>query len=405
MNIKSIPLEAWQYDLIELYNKNSSNSIITVKAKRQVGKSIALEQLLLMVGLNKAGSFSIYITPTMNQSRKIFREIVALLEDKNLMVKKNETLLEINLINGSQLTFKSAEQRDSLRGFTVSGILIIDEAAYIADDILYLLLPTTDVHQVTTVISSTPKFKQGFFYEYFIQGLEGLNNCVSIDWNDYNTSKYLSKSKLELYRTLFAPQQFESEYLGNFISGFSTLFENFEESISDTLGQKGKTYFGIDWSSGVGKDYTVISIFNEAKELFEIHYFNDKGTNDTIDYIYQLMKKYKPVRTIVEKNSIGQIFYSALSDAASGLNLSIEPFVTTNISKKGIIDDLIMAFQNKEIKILKDKKLINELSFYESKVSSTGLMTYNAPSGFHDDTVIACALGYKAVKTINYSVL
>jgi Mrp family chromosome partitioning ATPase len=54
--------------------------------------------------------------------------------------------------------------RDNLRGYTVD-FLIIDEAAFISDEIFDIVLPMTNVKQAPIVIVSTPRFRTGKFYE------------------------------------------------------------------------------------------------------------------------------------------------------------------------------------------------------------------------------------------------
>ncbi len=58
--------------------------------------------------------------------------------------------------------------------------------------------------------------------------------------------------------------------------------------------------------------------------------------------------------------------------------MSIVPFQTTNTSKKTAIDALTLAFENKELRILPDETLVNELMAYEQQRTPSGLITYNA---------------------------
>ena len=109
--------------------------------------------------------------------------------------------------------FKSAEQKNGLRGFTID-LLVIDEAAYIPDSVFDTLQPTTDVKRANIVLFSTPAFKQGFYYRYFTQGMLQANNCYSIDWATYDTSQFLSNEKLEVYRRTVPHLTFLTEYLG-----------------------------------------------------------------------------------------------------------------------------------------------------------------------------------------------
>lgn len=160
-----------------------SGRIYVIKAKRQCGKSVLAENEALRFAINYKNTVSCIVEPTLNNARKVFKELVKAIGDSSILSRKNETLLELEFINGSQILFKSAEQKDNLRGFTVSGILIIDEAAYINDEIFEILLPTTDAYNAPILLISTPNFKLGFFYEYFAKGFnpQFKDTVVSFD--------------------------------------------------------------------------------------------------------------------------------------------------------------------------------------------------------------------------------
>ena len=160
----------WQKDIISGILKYP-HDIHIAKSKRQVGKSVTCEVLLLYFAINKAGSTSICISPTLNQSRKIYKEILKGIQNLPVYQSSNSTTLEINLTNGSCIKFKSGEQRDSLRGETVNGILILDEAVFIPDDVIFTTLPFVDANRAPILLTSTPKFRNGTFYDFFQNGL------------------------------------------------------------------------------------------------------------------------------------------------------------------------------------------------------------------------------------------
>lgn len=137
MKIKLFKLEPWQKALFDVYEKYPKNKWFVIKARRQVGKSIAMEGILIAASLKKPNSFSLMVSPVMQQARKIFDDIYRI--GYQIIKKANGSNLEITFINDSVIKFGSAQQADSLRGFTVknSGILVIDEAAFCQDDVFY----------------------------------------------------------------------------------------------------------------------------------------------------------------------------------------------------------------------------------------------------------------------------
>ena len=72
-------------------------------------------------------------------------------------------------------------------------------------------------------------------------------------------------------------------------------------------------------------------------------------------------------------------------------------FNTTNASKNALVQNLQIAFEQDRIKILGDDKQINELGYYSAEFNpKTRNVSYNAPSGLHDDLCIALMLSYDA---------
>lgn len=390
----------------------NSGKIYVVKARRQVGKSIMVEQELLRYAITYKGTINGCVCPTLNQARKMFQDIVNCIMDSGVVRKKNETLLELELINGSKIFFKSAEQKDSLRGYTITGILCVDECAFISDEVFYgLLLAWTNVHKAPILLTSTPKFKQGFYWNYWVLGLSDNNeDVIAIDFNSFDTSELLSPEKLEQYRTMLPKGQFLTEYMGEFLDSQSIVFGEFKECIrKGEIKPYNDLYIGIDWGSGVGSDSTVVSAINERNEQVFILRFNQKRAVEQVDYIVQYLTPFfSKIRIIMaEVNGVGQPLVDSLKIALNG-KVQVREFCTTNANKIRIINQLQVAFEQRKISIIDDEQQTNELSMYEAKVGKNGTITYNAPSGCNDDTVIALMLAIEGKnrknKTGTYSI-
>lgn len=392
-------LEPWQRDLVNLYDKYPRDKWFSIKARRQVGKSICLEVLLIYSSFKKPNSFSLFVSPVILQARKVFQDVCKMASE--LIKSANASILEIEFINGSVIKFGSAQQCDSLRGFTIkgSGLLMIDEAAFCSDEAFYqILVPTTNVNKADIFIVSTPKLKQGFFYNLYMKGLEENDKVISVNWNNYDTSKFLSNETLEIYREQMPKLAFQCEFLAEFIDGEGTVFNQFKDCVEDYELNKIETVIGIDWGSGTGSDYTVLSVGQVHENKIKIAYqkaFNDKNANQTIEYIKNEIEALKTqgisdITVVVESNSIGNVYFQLLNDSLDE-SISLIKFTTTNKSKDRIIKQLILCFEQHKITIPNDSKLLNELSAYECKINQNGLAIYNAPVGLHDDRVMSLA--------------
>lgn len=395
-NLKLYP---WQLQVINELKNSWKGYTHVVKAMRQVGKSILLQSLLLQTAINKTKTTSILLSPTLEQARKVFNACKAVLQPTKIYKKHNDLQLYIRLTNGSELLFKSAEQGDGLRGYTVTGILCIDEGAYIPDNIFYDVLAWVKVSQAPVVICSTPNHKTGFFYKYYTLGFENGNKIFSYDWSKFDTSALLPDEVLEQYRKEIPPAKFKTEYLGEFLDNEGGVFGDYSGIINNNYDTNGNCYFGIDWGTGQGQDETAIAIFNDNRQMMGLYHFSDKDETQTIDFIINLIKKYQPLKVQVETNSIGAVFYGLLDKAikANGLPVMLLRFTTTNESKERIINQFQVYQQNKQVTILDNQTLKVQLDMYEMKTNQNGKRTYNAANGYHDDCIIAMLLALDCI--------
>ena len=398
---KPFPWQAVVHRGIDKYGYRSSH-IHCVKAKRQIGKSFIIINELLRFAINYTNTVSCCLSPTLNQARKIYKQILKVTDQTGVVIKKNDSLLEIEFINGSVLVFKSAEQRESLRGYTFNGILCIDEAAYISDEIWSIIRPTCDVYQAPILMVSTPKFRMGFFFETFQMGFldKYKGQITSYDLCKFDTSALLSKEQLELYRQMLPKNMFITEYEGEFLDSESIVFGDFKQCISNDITDYNELYIGIDWGSGVGSDNTVVSALNEHNEMVFQLAFNNKSTMEQINYITEYLSGFgnKVKHIVAECNGLGKPLCDNLKEKIK--KIPILEWYTTNQNKIELINKLQVAFEQKKIRILDDDALIAELSIFEAKMNAKGTVQYGAPVGGNDDRVLSLlfALHSKEVK-------
>lgn len=381
----------WQKQVIRELRQSGRGYTHVIKAKRQVGKSTLMQVLLLDAAISKSKSVSICLSPTIEQARKVYKGVKDVIKASKIYSKHNENTLYLQLTNGSEILFKSAEQKVGLKGYTVTGIMCVDEAAYIPDDVFYDCLAWVNVSQAPVVMVSTPFHKTGFFYKYYQLGLENGNKVFSYDWAAFDTSALLPDDKLEEYRKQVPAAKFRTDFLGEFLDNEGGVFGDYSAILSNNFETTGNCYFGIDWGSGQGQDETAIAVFNSNKQMIGLFHFNDKDETQTISYIIELIKQYKPLKIQVESNSIGAIFYGLLDKAikANSLPVMLLKFVTTNESKERLINNFQVAMQNRTVQILDNHTLKVQMDMYEQKINQNGKRTYNAASGYHDDCIIA----------------
>lgn len=388
----------------EICDKIGTNKVVVVKAHRQAGKSYTCQGVLLHYALNYSGTISAMISPTLNQARNVFKELVSAIWESGVVKRKNETLLDIELINGSRIFFRSAEMGEALRGYHISGVLILDEAAYLSDDIAQLVLPWRQVAKAPMLIVSTPRLKTGLFFRYYNMGIERIDNTVTVDWNDYDTTELLSNEQIETYRRILTKNQFKSEILGEFLDMEGMVFTNIEPNIKNTT-EYSKLFGGVDWGTGKGEDYTSLTFFNEKGEMVFIDYFNDLGTFAQVERLCNDILKFKNNIQLIqfEDNSIG----SPLNDLMEKMlkerkemNVlnKMQRYTTTNKGKSEMVAQVQTGLELNELKVLNDKLLVSQLTSYEATYNfKTGNVSYNGAQGTHDDLVMSTMIAYDSL--------
>lgn len=398
MQVKLPKLYEWQQVVFDDLRDNLKDFYV-VKAKRQIGKSILAIEIMLYYAF-KEKSISTCVEPTLSQSRRVFKQIVNACggEGSKLIKSANATLLSIEFINGSEIIFKSAEQEEALRGMTVKkGILIIDEAAFIKDDIFEILYPIVDANKCPVLLISTPLFLSGEFYKKYMQGKEdGL--VKSYDWAKYDTSIFLSKEKLEYYRETMSPLKFRSEILGEFIAEGSYVFGDVMKNAKG-YSKRNAVFGGLDWAGGNDGDYTVLTLMDDGGAVTDIISLNNMTPTEQIERLAKEINSRPTLKCVqVEMNSIGRVYHDMLKRE---VKVSLKQFTTTNDTKREIIENLITAFQTDKVQIPNEPELIRELQHYNMEKTSKGY-TYNGADGVHDDMVMSLAFAYDAYKKNNY---
>ena len=80
--------------------------------------------------MEKPGRLCWYVTANYRMAKQIAWRQLKSMTPSGMIAKKNETDLSIELINGSEIALRGADNEDSLRGVSLSA-LVVDEAAYV----------------------------------------------------------------------------------------------------------------------------------------------------------------------------------------------------------------------------------------------------------------------------------
>lgn len=316
-----------------------------------------------------------YITPTYKLAKVFFNKL-----GNALPYPKNQSDLKIDFPNGGSVEFFTGERLDGLRGRKFHGV-IIDEAAFISDlesGWLNSIRPTLTDYKGWAMFLSTPR-GQNYFYSLFNKG--GEKDWASFKYTTYD-NPYIDRDEIEDAKRQLPAAVFEQEYMANPMENAANPFGN--EHIRNCIrpmSNREPVVFGIDLAKSY--DYTVIiGLDSEGNTAFFSRFQKDWGS--TKAEIQKLPKK--PI--LIDSTGVGDPIFEDLQRA--GMN--IQSFKFTQTSKQQLMTGLQTAIQTGRIGY-PTGLIVNELETFEYQYTASGVK-YSAPSGFHDDCVMALALAW-----------
>ena len=204
----------------------------------------------------------------------------------------------------------------------------------------------------------------------------------------------IENAKRELPNRLFR-QFYLAEFVdaGNVISNVRSclygdpleLFGEIQKWIHPDAKQS-RVVIAVDWAKTV--DYTVfIAMDVDKRKVIGVVRFHKTSYTEQVRILSFFCRQFGTLEMILhDKTGVGQ----AIDDQLVYINQPFHGITLTNQLKNEFVTNLITNFEQEYISIPNWREMIDELESYELKPTTTGLPSYNAPSGKHDD--IVCAL-------------
>ncbi len=347
---------------------------VVVMCGRRFGKS-ELSQIIIIKEALKGGQVA-YITPTYKLAQVFFERLT-----KTLPFKNNISKLKIYCPNEGSIEFFTGERLDNLRGRKFH-LVIIDEAAFISnlqEGWENSIRPTLTDYEGRAVFLSTPRGKN-FFYSLFMK--QGENDWQSFKFSTYD-NPHINPREIDEARIQLPEVVFNQEYLADPAENSANPFGNaFIKRCIKPISAQPIVCYGIDLAKSV--DFTVIvGLDNNGNvayfDRFQLDWHNTKET----------IKRLPPAPIIVDSTGVGDPILEDL--LREGVN--IEGLKFTSQSKQQLMEGLASAIQQGRIGF-PEGVIVDELDVFEYQFTANGVR-YSAPSGFHDDCVMALALAWQ----------
>lgn len=347
-------------------------------------------------------SYGWVVAPTYDLANKVFREILRLArEHLNHHIEtasESKGLLVLRNMGGglSEIRTKSGDSPTSLLGEGLDWV-IVDEAARLKPDIWQNHLSQRLIDKRGwALLTSTPKGK-GYFHELFRRG-QGQDPAFR-SWNQPSWSNpYLPKDLIEEERGRLPDRAFQQEFAAQFLEGEGAVFRYVAEAATGEWQEPihGARYFaGLDLAKS--EDYTVLIVLDAMGRVVAVDRYRRQDWEIQIERVQALTDRYNGALTFVDSTGVGEPIYEALAKAGC----AVRGYLMTPRSKADLVTNLSIQLERRELVLPRKDlmpELIEELEAFEYTTTPEGNIKTGAPSGYHDDCVIALGLAALALR-------
>ena len=325
----------------------------------------------------------------------------------------HEGRMECRIGRKGIIRFRSLDDPNNARGHTADGT-VIDEAADVSalawPEVIRPMLIDTDGWGW---IIGTPRGRNWFWQGWLEASQDDMAD--SIAWQAPSLGAIIHDGRLirdphplenpELpfseIQQVFASQperSFRQELLAEFVEDGGGVFRGLNRVCMLEPEEPIVTHIytvGVDW--GRSNDYTAISVIDCTKRIarqVKLDRFSQIGYEVQLGRLRAILDAYKPIAIVAELNSMG----GPLVERLQSDGYPVEGFQTTSASKKGLVEDYALAIERADLMLLSDGVQKLELESIQQETLPGGMIRYSAPTGMHDDTMIAGALAWYRAK-------
>jgi hypothetical protein len=358
---------------------------------RRGGKDKTTLQAVISKMLNKVGTYY-YFLPTYNQAKKVIwngmdKSGMKFLDHfpKEIVKKRNETEMKIELVNGSIFQVVGADNIDSIVGTNPIGV-VFSEYPLMKPQVWEFIRPILAENGGWAIFVYTPRGKnEGWKLLQMAKENKGWwHQVLTVDDTDAIPKEVLEQERLEMPADLF-----DQEYYVKFIDGASSVFRKIDQNIhtEEIKSEWNRKYqIGIDLAKY--QDFTVLTAIDlHTFKVAKQERFNKLDWNTQKEQIIKFIRYWNSGTVYMDTTGLGDPIYDDL--AKQGMN--IEPFRFTETSREQLLSGLKILIEQNKIKLPNDPILIDELKGFQYELVGQKVKM-RVPEGLHDDTVMSLAL-------------
>ena len=405
-DVKTITIPFFPQDYQRDILTDKSRFKVVVRGRRG-GKTEEEIQGIVMDAVTNPGRHWL-VGPSYRQIKSIaWTRLKAVLDvDKDWVFNEQELYAHNpNILDSSgtptRIELKGADKEDSLVGVALK-TLRVDEAALVKNRVWsQVLRPMLADYKAPAYFYSTPRGKN-WFYDLYMRGVKGDN-----DWKSWkqptSINSYIKPEEIAEMKRDMTEMLFSQEVMAEFLSEETGVFKKIRQCIVGTYkaAVDGRFYvMGVDLAKMV--DFTVLTVMDSVtREVVAWERFHDLSWGIQKIKIQELAQRYNNALCVIDSTGLGDPIVDDLQNAGLSIWYDGEKpgFKFTNDSKNRLVQNLAISLEQRRITFPDEPILVDELNAYEYQITDGGKITYGAPDGKHDDSVISLALACWALKS------
>ncbi|AUR91170.1 terminase-like family protein [Vibrio phage 1.228.O._10N.261.49.C1] len=268
---------------------------------RRFGKTYLSIVTLLSWSQENEGIY-FYVAPTFRMAKQIvWRDLKSIASSTNGVAKINESELSIELINGSVIALKGADNYDSLRGVSLSG-LVMDEFADIKEDAwLYALRPACADRMAPVLFIGTPK---GWNYakDMYDRGLIGEHGYKSWMFTTADGGNVRAE-EIEAARRELPEMAFKQEFMASFEMLANRVYSYFDrlENVQQCKDTGAELLIGMDFNVSPMTAVVGVRVADQLHIIDELELMN----SNTEEMCAEIKRRYPKRRITVYPDPAG----------------------------------------------------------------------------------------------------
>jgi hypothetical protein len=164
MTMLGLEPDSWQLEVLR-----GRYARLLLNCCRQAGKSTVVAIHALLQALYTDKLLVLLLSRSHRQSTELFGVVRRFYQLIDTPLEKRQTVEELEFTNGSRIVCLPCRE-ETIRGYANVGVLIIDEAARVPDELYRAVRPMLAVSGGRMICMSTPYGKRGFYYEAWAHG-------------------------------------------------------------------------------------------------------------------------------------------------------------------------------------------------------------------------------------------